>query len=764
MSTNETTSTAGTTAENRTAHGAHGAKGVRGGRGARGVRIVRTARTARTVAATSAGLLVTLAAVAGCTDTTTGPSGAASGAAASAPPSSTTADASGSGNGMGTPRGEAPRTADLPRETLGTPPAQRLADGLVPPTNRWFSGLVFPEQAQPVFPSPLSYTPTTRGFAVGVPQVVTSAATIMGSATSDVAVDAGADSFLVSGYDDASVEVTLRRSGADLLRVALAEGAPTVAMTASADVPVTLTAASWTRLGDAQWVGTDQAGRSWALTPPDGASVKATGGKLSVSLAKGSDLDLVAAPDGVEIAAGDALAKARPATSARSTWSVDASAATTTLDYRTREDAPTILTAAPHQHGCGTPIGTYPSVAGTVQACVGTRLEWSAPLVQPAGSLDLSGLDDDQRTELTDQVRADAASLPDLPADTYFGGKALQRDASLLQIARQLGLDDVTETLTSRLTDALETWTQADGCRTRDERCFAYDPGQHLVIGKAIAFGSEQANDTHFHLGYFLGAAAMVAGGEGGSGGASSGEGGSGGASSGEGDAGLAGRIAPVIDALAQNLAAEDTTDFSPRMRTFDAYWSHSWASGWAPFADGNNQESVSEAINAWNGLALWADVRGDAALGARARWMLSMEVQASKAYWTDFDTADPVYQGFDHTVTSLVWGGKRDWATWFSPEPSAMLGILVLPASPVSTYLAGDPARIRANLSGALGKDGSFDVMFGDQLLMYSSLAGEQDARAALDKARSLPSERIDDGDTRSYLLAFIMARLSQE
>ena len=28
----------------------------------------------------------------------------------------------------------------------------RLAEGLVPPTNRWFSGLVFGDQPQPVFP------------------------------------------------------------------------------------------------------------------------------------------------------------------------------------------------------------------------------------------------------------------------------------------------------------------------------------------------------------------------------------------------------------------------------------------------------------------------------------------------------------------------------------------------------------------------------------------------------------------------------------
>ena len=34
---------------------------------------------------------------------------------------------------------------------------ERLGEGLVPPTNKWFSGLVFGDTAQPVFPLPLSF-------------------------------------------------------------------------------------------------------------------------------------------------------------------------------------------------------------------------------------------------------------------------------------------------------------------------------------------------------------------------------------------------------------------------------------------------------------------------------------------------------------------------------------------------------------------------------------------------------------------------------
>jgi endo-1,3(4)-beta-glucanase len=107
--------------------------------------------------------------------------------------------------------------------------------------------------------------------------------------------------------------------------------------------------------------------------------------------------------------------------------------------------------------------------------------------------------------------------------------------------------------------------------------------------------------------------------------------------------------------------------------------------------------------------------------------------------------------------VVSLNWGGKRDYGTWFSADPAAMLGILVIPMSPGSGYLAGDPKQIRANVAEATG--GRFDKKCGDYLLMYSALAGEEDRRAALSAAGDLDARFIDDGNSRAYLLAWLMS-----
>ena len=49
-----------------------------------------------------------------------------------------------------------PAVDGVVHKTIKELPAKRLAEGLVPPTNRWFSGLVFGDKPQPVFPLPLS--------------------------------------------------------------------------------------------------------------------------------------------------------------------------------------------------------------------------------------------------------------------------------------------------------------------------------------------------------------------------------------------------------------------------------------------------------------------------------------------------------------------------------------------------------------------------------------------------------------------------------
>ncbi|HEV2797694.1 MAG TPA: glycosyl hydrolase [Nocardioides sp.] len=617
-----------------------------------------------------------------------------------------------------------PLAEQLPELALAPLSAPRLGERLTPPTNRWFSGLVFGDEPQPVFPLPLAFSADDASFGAGLPQVVTSATNIVGSSQRDVSVEvAEAASMVVSAYDVASVTLETRDAdGAALGRTTVAEGWPFVSHVAAADETLT-TSVEFTGSGDV--LVADTATGRWGLRL-HGATLEGD----TVSLGEGDAVVLFPVPDDGD---PDALAEhAVPLTGTTATYTVGADEVTTELTY----DAAGGTTAhgvLPHQASAvddDCDLGSFPTVYGTLTLCPGATLAWSAPRQTPAAGLDLSPLSDSDREELSEQVRADVADLPDPPADTYFGAKWAYRTAQLLDLARQLGAEDAADQARARLTEVLRQWTQVDGCLERSAFCFGYDADWKGVVGQTPAFGSELFNDHHFHYGYFLYAAAVL----------------------GADQPALVEELTPVMTLLAADIASGSDTGVTPQWRPFDVYASHSWAAGTGEFADGNNQESSSEAVHAWAGLQLWAQVVGDPELERQAAWMMSAEAHAATTYWTDFDTSDPVYDGFDHGAMGINWGGKRDYATWFSPEPSAILGIQLIPMSPSSAYLAGDPERIRANVEEA----GSGPL--GDYALMYAGLAGPADAEEALERARALRDDDIDQGSSRSSLLAYLM------
>jgi endoglucanase Acf2 len=423
-------------------------------------------------------------------------------------------------------------------------------------------------------------------------------------------------------------------------------------------------------------------------------------------------------------------------------YAVHGDVTTTGLSYETGSDEPTLVAVTPQQKEgldasdamrCG--LGEFPTLLGVLELCSTSTLSWSTPRIDPAGALDLDGITDAERDELRAAVADDVAATT-FADDSYFGGKSLARAADLLVLAEQVGADDAAATLRERLSEELRTWADPAGCDTRATKCFVYDSETGGVVGQTPAFGSEEFNDHHFHYGYFLYAAALVS----------------------ADDAALRDDIAPVMTILAADLASGTASELFPVRRTFDPYSGHSWASGPAPFADGNNQESSSEAVAAWNGLGLWADVAGDGPLAKQATWMLSSEAASAQSAWVGFDLAADPYEDYGHAVVGIVWDGKIDYATWFSAEPAAVLGIQLIPMGPVSGYLAGDPDRIRSNVAEAL--EGGPAPQFADLILMYQALAGPQDAATALEAARALPDTAIDDGNSRSHLLAFIMSR----
>ena len=620
---------------------------------------------------------------------------------------------------------------DVASSTVGT---MRLADGLTPPTNRWFSGLVFGDAPQPVFPTPISWQVTGRGFAAGLPDVSATERTIAGGAVPQVGFDLGATSTLVSAYDAVSVTVEHRAGGEVLGHSVLAEGSPLVTYTAardetlSATVPLTATGE-----GTATMSG---GGRTWQVVVRDG-SVSASG----VTLRRGGSVVLLPTPDGASSSQVTRLVEAaRPLSGTSLGRSASDGSQRTTLSYDFADGAG-VLVPQPGQGTTGLSCTglRYATITGAAPVCTGKALRFAVDTVNPSDRLDLSGLTSAQRATLAAQVRQDAGRVDasSYAADTYGGGKDLYRVASLYRLAVALGLDDQAVALKTSVVGELDQWFDPAGCGGRTARCFAYDPEVRGLVGQQASFGSDEFNDHHFHYGYVLSAAAMVA----------------------DGDRSLVRKWRTVADLVAADIASPTATASFPALRVYDPYAQHSWASGYSPFADGNNQESSSEAVSAWNGVARWGAVSSSSSLEAIGTWLLSNEAASAQRDVLDPDLS--AFPGFTHRIVSLTWGGKRDHATWFSAAAAAPAGIELIPMPAMAgQYVdAGGRQQIRRVLAEAV-PDGRYDVQFGDYLLMYRALGGGADAAAALRDAEDLPDAVIDSANTRSYLLAWIMTR----
>jgi endo-1,3(4)-beta-glucanase len=108
-----------------------------------------------------------------------------------------------------------------------------------------------------------------------------------------------------------------------------------------------------------------------------------------------------------------------------------------------------------------------------------------------------------------------------------------------------------------------------------------------------------------------------------------------------------------------------------PRLRNFDCYTLHSWASGLTEFADGRNQESTSEAVNAYYAAALAGLAYNDFELVTVATTLCALENRTSQLLWHVPSTGTLYEPEFvdANRIVSIVWSTKRDSGLWFAGE-----------------------------------------------------------------------------------------------
>jgi len=291
--------------------------------------------------------------------------------------------------------------------------------------------------------------------------------------------------------------------------------------------------------------------------------------------------------------------------------------------------------------------------------------------------------------------------------DTYFGGKKVARIAQLLPIAQQIDPNAFNNLLNS-LKGQLQFWFTAAG---KNSSLFYYDNNWGTMIGYPGSFGSDTGlTDHHFHYGYWIHAAAMV---------------------------GLYDRnwIAQnnwgaMVNLLRRDIANIDRGDsMFPFLRNFDVYAGHSWASAQAPFGDGGNEESSSEAINAWAGMILLGAVTGDTRLRDAGIWLYTQETNSAFYYWFNAGPVNTFPAGFSRTMIANLFDAKSDWATWFGAQPEFAHGIEFLPFTGSSLYLGRDPAYCQRNFNEVLSLNGGSLNLWQDLMEMYEALFDPTDA-----------------------------------
>lgn len=620
----------------------------------------------------------------------------------------------------------------LPREDRSNIDTSHLKNGLMPPTNKWFSGLALQKTPHAVFPMPLSFRPTDTSFEIGLPEVAATDNIIFGPHAAMIRAEVrGATSYQVVRYDELSVDLEFANQHTGVGTVTLTAGSPYIFFTAKEDTSLLIEHDGAVNIAHTEaTVELDE--KTIALAGFNGATIVNQDGRIVVTTPKGAHIAFYALPH-----KGDEKIiqkhAANRVTGTQVNYKKQDNAYQTTLTINTANKQPTVLGFLPHHNPLiATLPSSYQTIYGEMTLASGNEFTFSTPEVVIQSSLNVADMSEGNRRLLVETLRKDIDNTHFEKTDTYFGGKALYRAAQLLDLANQLGEVRLATSIQQKLVREFEAWLSADN---HADKHFYYDTRIKGIVGSPTSFGSDMFNDHHFHYGYFIYAASILA----------------------KYDATFLERHKDFVNLLVADIANYRSDPEIPLRRHFDPYFGHSWASGPAPFHDGNNQESSSEAINAWVAIGLWAEQTNNARLREQAAWMLSNEVATANAYWLHFNTqAQPYGSGYQHPVIALNWGGKREYATFFSQEPNAMLGIQLIPMNPTMGGLRVPADRIRQNIEAAL-PDGSYDRQFGDYILMYQVLA--DNPKQLLDVAKTLPDTAIDGANSRSYLYAWLIS-----
>jgi endo-1,3(4)-beta-glucanase len=556
------------------------------------------------------------------------------------------------------------------------------------PTNAWFENFLLGTGQQPINIFPYMVKVTTQGLDFCVPQANTSFPNaVLATMLQNFSLRATATSTAqkLTAFTDLGATLTWTLPGGSMAAT-IVRGAAYVTMNYSGVTPVVNTqnailTMNGTAVGSTgTFTGTKfkvtlNNGQTWILyTSASVTLTLSTANTLTAGAAFTGTFRMALLPTGATEATLDSSAT-RIHTGGTVDYTIASNTATEVYTWSSTGTGTLLTYALPHHQDWlsspSYPTGfTLSTLRGSARAVLG--YSWSLAIPLPTTSWNNANpIDASRLSAVTTALASDKTFVPQV-SDTYFGGKQLAKAARLALIADQVGDTTARNTLLNNLKAVINQYLAGNLSTS-----LRYDTMWKGIVSAAgltnqdSDFGNGRYNDHNFHYGYVIYAAAVIA----------------------KFDGAWLTTYQTTINDLVRDIANPSATDtwFTP-MRCFDWYEGHSWAAGTFEFGDNRNQESTSEAVNAWYGLHLWGVASSQTQLTELGRLLLAQEAATAKRYW-QIKQSDTIYpEPFnDHGVVGILWSNKVDYATWFGAQAEYIFGIQMLPTIPATELLIPD-------------------------------------------------------------------------
>ncbi|MEU4624741.1 glycosyl hydrolase [Actinoplanes sp. NPDC023801] len=592
----------------------------------------------------------------------------------------------------------------LPAGSVPTKAPAQAGDlaGQAVPTNQWWSSALTGPRTQPIWTHPLAVQAAAGGLQISGAPLTASANAVITPFLPALTVGTATGAVSVAGYGAFHVVLRVGLAGGGRVDVTLAQGSPVVWLRFDGAAP-TLNGTFRDVGSSATRARLDIAGGRWDVL---GKDLTQTGTTVTGS---GEQLAVARVPAGADQASWEKASTGDPIVRTTATTAYDAAAGTVTqtLTARRASGGTGAWALLPHHQAglvAGPPplAGSYPNARGTMSLVTADAVQVRTSMPGLLTAVPKVPLNETAtRTVLADLDR-DLADPPG-KGGSYFGLKELGRLSTIAEVAAAAGADRQRTAALDLLRPQLVDWLTHTG--PSDGRYFGYDRTWGGLIAVPAEFGAQDYNDHHFQYGYLVRAAAVLA----------------------TADPGFARDYGDVVDLIVRDYAgslAIGPASGLPPFRAFNAYLGSSAASGFAPFADGNNQESSSEAVAAWEAVVRWGTVRGNAEMTGYGIAHYALEAATARMYWLGEGLTREA--GYAHTTAGIVWDAKIDYATWFDPKPESVLGIQLLPLTAGAFYRGPSAARQK--------ELGDKPKVWGDLFAADLALSDPEAARRRLD------------------------------